>query len=222
MNIIEYGCYDLADNEKETKEKIEQASGFSPSVISVFPFYLRSAKNVLSNNDIKDIKLSCVIDYPFGISDSESRIVSVDQAIKHGADCIELVMSNHLLCNRKYEKIRKELFTISQMCLKNNIDLRVVLEYKIFTPELLYKASYILLEFNIFTIYPSANFLMDSVADNILASMLISKKNPKINIIINGSAWTDNHIEMILSNKNIYGYKTSNIYTLEKICQKNL
>lgn len=220
MNIIEYGCYDLADNEKETKEKVEQASWFSPTTISVFPHYLKAARCALNNQNNDKIKLSCVIDYPFGISNTESRILSVDQAIANNTDCIELVMSSHLLCNRKYEKLRKELFTVSQMCMSHSKDLRIILEYKLFTPELLYKASYLLLEFNILTIYPSANFLMDNIADNILASMLIYKKNPKMNIIVNGHAWTDEHIEMILANNSIYGYKTSNIYTLEKICQK--
>jgi hypothetical protein len=101
------------------------------------------------------------------------------------------------------------------------VDLRYVLEYKIFVPELLYKMASILTEFGINTIYPSANFLMDNISDNILAAMLISQKNTNMNIIVNGSAWTDDQINNILNSTKIYGYKTSNIYTLEKITKKS-
>ena len=61
---------------------------------------------------------------------------------------------------------------------------------------------------------------MDAVSDNILVGMLIIKKNPEMNVIFNGQAWTDQHIDLILSNSNIKTYKTSNIHTLEKIVNK--
>jgi len=41
-----------------------------------------------------------------------------------------------------------------------------------------------------------------------------------MNVIVNGQAWTDEHIDLILSNPNINSYKTTNIYTLEKIFNK--
>jgi hypothetical protein len=69
--------------------------------------------------------------------------------------------------------------------------------------------------------YPSVNYLLDNISDNILVSMLINQKNPKIKIIVNGSAWTDDHINTIFNNPKIYGYKTSNIYTFEKLFLKN-
>jgi len=216
MNI-EYASYDLANNEKETKDDLLSALKFEPSVVSVFPFYVKSAKSILPNNEIK---LSSIIDYPFGLSDSEARIKSVEQAIIAGTNIIELIVSLPLLCNRKYDKLKKELYTISQLCEYSEVELRAILEYKLFAPDLLYKASFFLQEFGIHTIYPSANFLMDNISDNILAAMLILQKNPKIKVIVNGSAWTNEHIDLILSNTKIYGYKTSNIYTLEKICQK--
>lgn len=219
MNI-EYASYDLANNEKETKDDLLLALKFKPSVISVFPFYVKSAKSILTNTD--NTKLSVVIDYPFGLSDSEARIKSVEQAIIAGTNIVELIISLPLLCNRKYDKLKKELYTVSQLCQYSDVELRAILEYKLFAPDLLYKASYFLQEFGIQTIYPSANFLMDNISDNILAAMLILQKNPKIQVIANGSAWTNEHISLILSNTKIYGYKTSNIYTLEKICQKNL
>jgi|694.fasta_scaffold60647_9 deoxyribose-phosphate aldolase len=216
MKILEYGYYDLATNETETKELIKKALSFQPHSVSVLPYYVRTIRPIVFGRT----ELSCVIDYPFGLTESASRILSIEQAIKDGADIIELVMASPLLCNRKYDKLRKELEIYVSLCTQNNVRARCVLEYKIFAPELLYKAASILNEFDISVIYPSANFLIDNISDNILAGMLVHQKNPKTNIIFSGSAWTDEQIDMVLNNQQIYGYKTTNIYTLEKIYQK--
>lgn len=216
MKILEYAYYDLATNETEAREMTKKALVFQPNSISALPYYIKLIRPIIFGRT----SLSCIIDYPFGLSDTASRLVSVEQAIKDGADIIELVMSSPLLCNRKYDKLRKELEIYSGLCKQNGVQARCILEYKIFSPELLYKAASVLNEFNISTIYPSANFLIDNISDNILAGMLIYQKNPKTTVIFSGSAWTDEHIDMILDNPQIYGYKTNNIYTLEKIYQK--
>jgi deoxyribose-phosphate aldolase len=216
MKYLEYAYYDLATNENETKDLIKKALAFQPHSLSVLPYYVKVVKPVMFGRT----DLSCVIDYPFGLSENTSRLSSVEQAIKDGAEIIELVMSSPLLCNRKYDKLRKELEIFAALCKNNNVQPRCILEYKIFAPELLYKAASILSEFDINIIYPSANFLIDNIADNILAGMLIHQKNPKTNVIFSGSAWTDEHINIILDNHQIFGYKTSNIYTLEKLYQK--
>jgi deoxyribose-phosphate aldolase len=217
MNIIEYGYYDIASNENETKENISKSLYYNPTVISVFPYYVKAIKPLLKNQ----IPISTILDYPFGLSDSDSRYKLIENAIQNGTDIIEMVAPSNILCNRKYDKFRKELEAQTELCKRSSVDLRYVLEYKIFVPELLYKMASILTEFGINTIYPSANFLMDNISDNILAAMLISQKNTNMNIIVNGSAWTDDQINNILNSTKIYGYKTSNIYTLEKITKKS-
>lgn len=217
MNILEYGYYDLASNETETKDNIKKALLYSPNAVSVLPYYAKLVKTFISSNT----RLSTIIDYPFGLTDTDSRVRSVESVIKNDIDIIEIICPTHLLCNRKYDKFRKELEIISKLCQESFIELRYILEYKIFTPELLYRVSQILQEFNITTIYPSSNYLMDTISDNILVSMLISQKNPKMNINVNGSAWTDEQIDLVLSNTKIYGYRTSNLYTLAKISKKS-
>ena len=217
MHHIEYGYYDIASNELETKQTIEKALIYNPSVISVFPYYLKGIKNHITKNSAK---LSTIIDYPFGVSDLKSRQSSVELAIKNGAEIIELVTPAHFLCNRKYDKFREDINTHKSICSENNIELRYVLEYRVFTLELLYKICQILVGHKIDTIYPSSNHLLDNLADNILASVMINQKIDNIKIVVNGNAWTDAHVDTLLSNKKIYAYKTNNIYTLEKINKK--
>ena len=72
------------------------------------------------------------------------------------------------------------------------------------------------------TIYPSTSFFMDSISDNMIVAMMLQKRNSNLNIISTGQAWTDEHVDLILSNDSLFAYKTNNIYTLEKITNKIL
>jgi deoxyribose-phosphate aldolase len=216
MLKLEYGYYDVASNENEVKNILSQIATYQIDNVSVFPYYVKLAKTVLQNR----CSVACVIDYPFGLSDTDARILSVNNAILNGANVIQILAPSSMLCNKKYDKFKKEIELLNKICIENSVELRYILEYKIFTSDLLYKLSYILSEQGINIIYPSSNHLMNNISDNILVTMLLKKKNPKINIVVNGSVWTEDQIDLILNNKNIYAYKTSNIYTLEKIYRK--
>ena len=218
LQHIEYGYYDFASDEKETLENITRAIKYSPSIISVLPQYLKFIKKNIPDH----IQIGCVIDYPFGLSGSLEREQSVKSAIKQGAKSIEIVCPNHALCNRKYDRFRLEIDCIKKTCMDNRVDLKYIMEYKTFTLNLLYKISEILYLKKLPSMYPSTSFYLDSISDNILVSMMLKKKNPNTNIIISGQAWTNDHIDLILSNDQISSYKTTNIYTLEKIANKIL
>ena len=216
LRYVEYGYYDFSSNEKETKDFVIESIQYSPSTISVLPQYVKTIKKHMPRN----VKLGTIIDYPFGLSDYSEREASVERAIKQGVDSIEVVCPNHALCNRKYDRFRLEVDTFKKHCIDAQVDLKYVLEYKTFTLPLLHKIADILYTKKLATIYPSTSYSLDGISDNILVSMMLLKKNPHLNIIVNGQAWTDAHLELILSNEHIYAYKTSNIHMLEKLSHK--
>lgn len=215
---IEYSNYDIASNESEFKDNIIAALKYKPDTISVLPSYIKLVKNIFNSDNHP--QLSCVIDYPIGSSDLHTRLTSTEYAIKNGAQVIELVSPSFFLCNRKYDKFRVDIQEHSALCLKYNVELRYVLEYRIFTYDLLYKVSQILIGHNIYKIYPSTGYLLDDIADNILVASLIKKKVFNIQPIVNGNIWNNRHFALINLNKNnIYGLKINNIHSLENIYQ---
>jgi len=218
LQYIEYGFYDFDSNDKETKEQIEKAVTMSPSVISVLPQYVKTINKIVPDNII----LGTIIDYPFGLSDFLAREDSVKTAIRAGVKSIEIVAPNHALCNRKYDRFRVEIDCIKKICIDNMVDLRYIIDYKTYTLNLMHKVCEILYLKKLPSVYPSTGFSLDSISDNILVSMMLKKKNPNMNVIITGQAWTDEHINLILSNDSISTYKTTNIHTLEKIRSKIL
>ena len=217
MKILEYGYYDFASNESETKETISKIIKYQPTTVFVLPYYTKSIKPLLKDYNIG---LGTVIDYPFGLSDLKTRMSAVDAISKSGVDVLDVVAPTSLLCNRKYDKFRDDINTHRDACAQFGIELRYTIDYRIFTLDLLYKVAQILVGHQINTIYPSSNYFLDNLTDNILASALINKKIDNINIIVNGNAWTDKHADMLLSHKQIYGYKTNNAYMLETLVNK--
>ena len=218
LQYLEYGYYDFDSNSKETKAIVEQAVKYSPSTISVLPHYIHTVKKIIPDH----VRRGTIIDYPFGLSAYLDRENAVKSAITQGVNSIEIVAPNHALCNRKYDRFRLEIDCIKRICLEKKVDLKYIIEYKTYTLPLMHKVADILYTKKLPTIYPSTSFFMDSISDNIIVSMMLQKRNANLNIISTGQAWTDEHIDLILSNDNLFAYKTNNIYTLEKITNKIL
>jgi deoxyribose-phosphate aldolase len=193
MILIEYSYFDIASNENEVKENLIEANKYKLSGISIFPYYIKIAKNILN----PDLLISCPIDYPYGILDSKSRLCVAESVIKAGAKAIDAVVPSHYLSNRKYDKFREDIKNLKTLCDLNNIILRYILEYRIYSYELLYRICQILLEYGVDTVIPSSGHGLDDISDNILASALIHKKNPSLKIICNGNIWSPKHIELI-------------------------
>lgn len=207
--IIEYSSYDISLSDDELRANLQQAITFHPEVISVLPPSLKLAKNILPST----IQLSSVVDYPLGVLDNKSRISTIEACIKNGAQIICVVAQPYNFCNRKYEKFRDDIRSNTELCLKYGVELRYILEYRVFTYELLYKVSQILLDLGVATIYPSTGYLLDDINDNILAAGLINKKVP-INIICNGNIWNISQINTF-KKTNLFGLMVNSINGLE-------
>jgi deoxyribose-phosphate aldolase len=212
--IIEYSTYDISLSDDELKTNLQQAITFNPDTISVLPTSLKLAKNIIPPS----IALSTVVDYPLGILDSKNRNSITETCIKNGAKIISIAAQPYNFCNRKYDKFREDIRTNIEICLKHDVELRYILEYRVFTYELLYKVSQILLDIGVNTIYPSTGYLLDDINDNILASCLINKKVP-INIICNGNLWNINQIS-IIKKSNLFGIMVNSLNALELVSKK--
>lgn len=210
--LLEYSYYDVASNDTEIQANLTEAFKYNIQTVSVLPPYARIAKTLGQNT----VKISCPIDYPMGVLDIKSRLATVDFCLKNNVDIIEAVCPAQLLCNRKYDKFREDIRQLSSACSTLNVELRYVLEYRQYSYELLYKVAQILYDFNIRTIYPSTGYSLDDIGDNIIASALINKKVPNINIICNGNLWNANHIKMIKNNQ-LYGLRVNSINGLQLI-----
>lgn len=215
--IVEYSYYDTVANDTEIKDNLLKSIKYPINTISVLPPYLKLAKSVLPEH----IYLSCPIDYPLGILDTTNRYHITEFAIKNGAKIVEMVCPVQLLCNRKYEKFRDDIKNITGLCADNGVEIRYILEYRLYSYDLLYKIAQILIGHNIFTAYPSTGYLLDDINDNVLACALINKKVPNLNIICNGNIWNENQIKMI-QKADLYGLRVNSLNGLDLVTKNIL
>jgi deoxyribose-phosphate aldolase len=207
---IEYCFYDTTYKDIEIIEHLNKVIKYSQvETVSVLPPYVKLVKNNLQSIN-PYLKISCPIDYPLGIMESVSRFAAAEKAVKAGAEIIDIVCQSSFLTNRKYDKVREDIQLMLSLSSEYNVKVRYILEYRQFTYELLYKISQILYDNKIDTIYPSTGYFMDDIFDNILASAMINKKVPNINIICTGNVWHKNQIETI-KKSNIYGLRLNSL-----------
>lgn len=211
--IIEYALHDLTENDLNTRQQIDKALNFSINSISVYLPHLKIAKQAIDSSRV-DIPINISIDHPFGQTDTDFREIVVKKAIDAGAKIITMSCQWYYAVNRKYDKIRKDAESILELCKKNKVELRYTLEYRAFSYPLMQKISQILLEKEIYTVYVSSGQYLDNIYDNLLASAMINKKVPDINIICNGNFWTNEHIEL-LHKSDVYGQTAKSIHSLE-------
>jgi deoxyribose-phosphate aldolase len=203
MKNIEYVIYDLDLDEEEIKKKILDSKVLNINSISVPYFYTKLVKSLIKDTQII---VSNSIDYPYGLSDTKTRNEAIKNAISNGAQKIEIVIQNNLLSNRKYDKIRADVKSNTDICLSNNVSITYYLEYRVFTHHSLIKCCEIIKEFNIDNVYPSTGNMIDNIDDNIIANILLREKTG-INTIFTGNIWHKDHIQKL--NK----YKISQIRT---------
>jgi deoxyribose-phosphate aldolase len=211
---IEYACYDISINEDEVKQNVQSAIKLNPTTISVHQYSLSSLKGLVPES----IKVSCTVDYPMGLGDLSSRSHVVQQIAKNSqVNIIDLNIPSKLIVNRKYDKFREDIKVNLEICKNHNIELRYVLEYRIFSHEILAKVCQILKTFGIEYVLPSSGFLLDDINDNVIAAKYLMAKSD-IKVICNGNIWTQQQIDNI-SKSGVYGIRVGYIPTLELLAK---
>lgn len=161
-----------------------------------------------------EVGISCLIDYPLGISDLKTRQTAIQQAADIGCNYIDIVMPQIITSNRKYDKVREDVKTISELCITQQITPRYILEYRTFDQHCLKKMCEIFDGFNINFCFPSTNYFIDNLSDNILASVFLYQNSKNVHIIATGNAWTSTHFEILLKS-GLFGFRTNQLESLK-------
>lgn len=193
---IEYSLHHIDNNEIEIKSKVEEAIKYNVSSISIPYLYTKLCRSIVKDTRIK---VANPIDYPLGISDTASRNCMIKHAIDNGAQKINIVIQNNLLCSKKYDKIRQDIQSNYDICMAKDIELNYYIEYRIFTHQSLIKACSILYENKIPCVYVSTGHMLDNPEDNLIATVLLKEKS-KIQTVFTGNLWTNKQVENLKKN----------------------
>jgi len=212
---IDFALIDTEINEAEARALVTEIQSCEVNSITLPYYLLKSVKSLINQTT----QVSCLIDFPLGISDLKTRRCAVEQAIKAEVNLLDVAMPQNLAANRKYDKIRDDIKNIIEIA-DNKATIRYILEYRMFDHHCLKKICEIFETFNIHYVFPSTGFFLDNLADNILASIFLYQNSKDLNVVCTGNGWTDKHFETI-GKSGLFGFRTSSIHSLKNFIRFN-
>ncbi|MDO5557044.1 MAG: deoxyribose-phosphate aldolase [Clostridia bacterium] len=90
--------------------------------VCIPPSFVKQAKQYVGNN----MKICTVIGFPNGYNTTQTKIFETEDALKNGADEIDMVINIGDLKSGEYDKVKNEIKQIKDVC-KDNI-LKVIIE----------------------------------------------------------------------------------------------
>lgn len=114
----------------EITKLLDEAIEYKFLGVCVNPVYVRYASDYLHNYDIKVVT---VIGFPLGQTTTESKVLETIDAVKNGADEIDMVLNAGKLKDKEYDYIVNEISSIKTACQGKN--LKVILETDLLSQE---------------------------------------------------------------------------------------
>lgn len=106
--------------------------------VCVNPCNVKFSRQYLNDTKENDVKVVTVVGFPLGQSTREIKILETIDAVKNGADEIDMVLNSGLLKDKEYEKIVDEISGVKMAC--QNHPLKVILETDLLTKDEIKKA----------------------------------------------------------------------------------
>ncbi len=132
---IEHTLLKQDATKEEVKKLLDEAIENKFLGVCVNPCNVKFVKEYIKNTDIKVVT---VIGFPLGQSTTEIKILETIDAIKNGADEIDMVINVGKLKDKEYDYIIEEISKIKFAT--QNKPLKVILETDLLTPEEIKKA----------------------------------------------------------------------------------
>lgn len=117
----------------EITKLLEEACQYSFLGVCVNPCNVSYAHQYLKDTNRNDVKVVTVIGFPLGQATCESKVLETVDAIKNGADEIDMVINDGKLKDKDYDYIVDEISKVKSACQGRN--LKVIIETDLLTKE---------------------------------------------------------------------------------------
>ena len=123
----------------EITKLLEEACQYSFLGVCVNPCNVSYAHQYLKDTDRSDVKVVTVIGFPLGQATCESKVLETVDAIKNGADEIDMVLNVGKLKDNDFDYIVEEIYKIKTAC--QGKVLKVILETDLLSKDEIKQAS---------------------------------------------------------------------------------
>ena len=113
----------------DIKKLCQEATKYNFASVCVHPYYVKLAKELLSESNVK---VCTVIGFPQGMNTVDTKVYETLDAIKNGADEIDMVINIAALKNKDYDYVKNELIAMRNATVDKV--LKVIVETCLLTP----------------------------------------------------------------------------------------
>lgn len=170
LKIVDHTLLKQVSTWEEIKQICDDAIKFNTASVCIPPSFVEQAKQYVSDK----LKICTVIGFPNGYNTTEVKVFETQDAIKNGADEIDMVINIGSLKDKKYDEILTEINKIKESC--NGKLLKVIIETCLLTEEEKVKMCEIVSNSNADFIKTSTGF---STSGATLEDIKIFKNNMK-------------------------------------------
>lgn len=109
----------------------KEAKEYEFAAVCVNPYYVRRAKNLLEGTKVR---VATVIGFPLGANAKEVKAFETENAIKNGADEVDMVINIGALKNGEHDLVRDDIKAVVEAA-KNRAVVKVIIETCLLTDE---------------------------------------------------------------------------------------
>ena len=150
------------DATREDLEKLlKEACEYSFLCVCVNPCNVKLAKQFLKETGYNEVKVVTVVGFPLGQTTTENKVLETVDAIKNGADEIDMVINAGRLKDKDYNYIVDEISKIKAFCQGRN--LKVILETDLLTKDEIKKACELCIQGGADFVKTSTGFVKNGV-----------------------------------------------------------
>ncbi len=118
-------------------------------------YYIPLAYEYLKDSDISIVTICSL---PLGTDSTNSKVASIYESIQEGAEEIDVMMNMAAIKDRRYDYISAEMKAIAEICHRENVKVKAILETTYMTDEEIIKVCEIAMRCNIDAIRDSSGF----------------------------------------------------------------
>jgi deoxyribose-phosphate aldolase len=167
--FLEHTILKQGMTENTVRENFNLCSDLRIPVLVVPPSFVKYASSLKS---AQNISICTVIGFPLGYSTFETKIFEIEDAVRNGADEIDLVIDNSLLKENKWKDLNNEFAHYRDTC--GEKILKVIVETSLLSRDELEKTAVLLIENKIDYIKTSTGFVGEGAQ---IGDIILLKEN---------------------------------------------
>ena len=182
-NFIEHTLLKQDAKKDDLIKLFDEAIKYDFLGVCVNPVNVKFASEYLKSHNTKIVT---VVGFPLGASKSDVKAYEAQQAVKDGADEIDMVLNVSKMKDKDYDFIVNDVRTVKSACAGKN--LKVILETDLLTDEEIYKATKLCIEGGCDFVKTSTGFVKNGVGATVEAVKIMAEAVKGTNVKIKASA----------------------------------